>query len=141
MPSVFAWAGQAAVYAAIAAAVGYLSASPAYQQVPEGLAQIKISFRHGGARVEDCRKLTPEEIAKQPVNARRANTCSRERIPVTVEIRIDGTAVYEAVLETTASGVRTPDLGGGATTSAFAGEVVSRVRTKLEVWSSLGHSG
>lgn len=50
-------------------------------------------------------------------------------------------AVYEAVLETTASGVRTPDLGGGATTSAFAGEVVSRVRTKLEVWSSLGHSG
>ena len=47
-------------------------------------------------------------------------------------------AVYESVLETTASGVRTPDLGGHATTSEFTTEVVARVRTKLDVWSSLG---
>jgi len=47
-------------------------------------------------------------------------------------------AVYEAVLETTAAGVRTPDLGGGATTSEVVNEVVSRVGTKIEVWSSLG---
>ncbi len=47
-------------------------------------------------------------------------------------------AVYEAVLETTAGGVRTPDLGGSATTTGFTDEVVSRVRTKLEAWSALG---
>jgi len=47
-------------------------------------------------------------------------------------------AVYEAVLETTAAGVRTPDLGGGATTSEVVDEAVSRVGTKIEVWSSLG---
>ena len=47
-------------------------------------------------------------------------------------------AIYEAVLEATASGVRTPDLGGHATTSAFTSEVVERVKTKLEVWESLG---
>ena len=47
-------------------------------------------------------------------------------------------AVYESVLEASAAGVRTPDLGGHATTSGFTSEVVARVRTKIDVWSSLG---
>ena len=46
-------------------------------------------------------------------------------------------AVYEAVLEAVGSGVRTPDLGGHASTTEFTEEVVARVRTKLEIWSSL----
>jgi isocitrate/isopropylmalate dehydrogenase len=47
-------------------------------------------------------------------------------------------AIYESVLEATAAGVRTPDLGGAATTTGFTDEVVSRVRTKIDIWSSLG---
>jgi len=47
-------------------------------------------------------------------------------------------AIYEAVLEATATGVRTPDLGGHATTSEFTDEVVARVRTKVDIWSTLG---
>jgi isocitrate dehydrogenase (NAD+) len=47
-------------------------------------------------------------------------------------------AIYESVLEATAAGVRTPDLGGDATTSGFTSDVVGRVRTKVDVWSSLG---
>jgi isocitrate dehydrogenase (NAD+) len=47
-------------------------------------------------------------------------------------------AVYESVLEAAAAGTRTPDLGGHATTSELTEEIVGRVRTKLEVWSSLG---
>jgi isocitrate/isopropylmalate dehydrogenase len=47
-------------------------------------------------------------------------------------------AIYEAVLEATAAGVRTPDLGGHASTSEFTSDVVARVRTKIDVWSSLG---
>jgi isocitrate/isopropylmalate dehydrogenase len=47
-------------------------------------------------------------------------------------------AIYESVLEACATGVKTPDLGGHATTSEFTDEVVSRVRTKVEIWSSLG---
>jgi len=47
-------------------------------------------------------------------------------------------AIYESVLEAVASGVRTPDLGGDAGTTAFTTDVVGRVRTKLDVWSSLG---
>ena len=47
-------------------------------------------------------------------------------------------AIYESVLEATAAGVRTPDLGGHASTSEFTTDVLRRVRTKIEVWSSLG---
>ena len=47
-------------------------------------------------------------------------------------------AIYESVLEASAAGIRTPDLGGHATTSEFTTEVVNRVRTKIDVWSSLG---
>ena len=46
-------------------------------------------------------------------------------------------AIYESVLEATATGVRTPDLGGHATTSEFTDEVISRVRTKIDIWASL----
>lgn len=49
-------------------------------------------------------------------------------------------AIYESVLEATATGVRTPDLGGHATTSEFTDEVIGRVRTKIDIWSSLGPS-
>jgi len=47
-------------------------------------------------------------------------------------------AIYESVLEATAAGIRTPDLGGHHGTTEFTDEVVTRVRTKLDVWSSLG---
>jgi isocitrate/isopropylmalate dehydrogenase len=47
-------------------------------------------------------------------------------------------AIYEGTLETIAAGVRTSDLGGHAGTTEFTTSVVDRVRTKLDVWSSLG---
>jgi isocitrate dehydrogenase (NAD+) len=46
-------------------------------------------------------------------------------------------AIYEATLETVASGCRTPDLGGHAGSTEFTSAVVERLRTKLEVWASL----
>src|SRR3954469_6080145 len=46
-------------------------------------------------------------------------------------------AIYESVLEATAAGVRTPDLGGHAGTTEFTDEVISRVQTKIEIWASL----
>jgi isocitrate dehydrogenase (NAD+) len=47
-------------------------------------------------------------------------------------------AIYEGALETIASGTKTPDLGGHAGTTEFTTVVIERVRTKLDVWSSLG---
>jgi isocitrate dehydrogenase (NAD+) len=46
-------------------------------------------------------------------------------------------AIRESCLEAVADGVRTADLGGHAGTSEFTDEVIRRVRTKLEVWSTL----
>jgi isocitrate dehydrogenase (NAD+) len=47
-------------------------------------------------------------------------------------------AIYEGVLETVATGTKTIDLGGHATTTEFTDAVVDKVRTKVDVWSSLG---
>jgi 3-isopropylmalate dehydrogenase len=47
-------------------------------------------------------------------------------------------AIYEGVLETVATGTKTVDLGGHATTTEFTDAVVEKVRTKVDVWSSLG---
>jgi isocitrate/isopropylmalate dehydrogenase len=49
-------------------------------------------------------------------------------------------AIYESTLETTAAGTKTFDLGGQATTTEFTDAVVEKIRTKVEIWSSLGSS-
>jgi isocitrate/isopropylmalate dehydrogenase len=46
-------------------------------------------------------------------------------------------AIYEAALETVGAGIKTPDLGGHASTTEFTDSVIERVRTKLDVWASL----
>ncbi len=48
-------------------------------------------------------------------------------------------AIYESALEAVASGVKTADLMGHATTTEFTDEVIRRVRHKLEVWATLGN--
>ncbi|MFL5967113.1 MAG: isocitrate/isopropylmalate family dehydrogenase [Gaiellaceae bacterium] len=48
-----------------------------------------------------------------------------------------GRAIREACLEAVQQGVRTADLGGHAGTSEFTDEVISRTRSKLEVWAAL----
>jgi isocitrate/isopropylmalate dehydrogenase len=51
--------------------------------------------------------------------------------------RAAGRAIREAALEAVAAGVRTADLSGHASTTDYTDEVISRVRSKLEVWASL----
>jgi isocitrate/isopropylmalate dehydrogenase len=47
-------------------------------------------------------------------------------------------AIYESVLEATAAGVKTPDLGGHVGTTAFTTDVIERIKAKRDAWSSLG---
>ena len=54
------------------------------------------------------------------------------------EARSAGRAIREASLEAVAAGIRTADLGGHATTTEFTDEIIGRVRSKLEVWATLG---
>lgn len=48
-------------------------------------------------------------------------------------------AIYEATLEAVYNGIKTPDLGGQASTSEFVDEVIREVRGKLEIWDALGN--
>ncbi len=92
--------GQAAVYAGLAAVIGYFSNAPAYRYFPADAALIKLSLIHG-ARKESCRTRTPEELKKLAPNMRRATVCSRERLPVVVDLELDGHELYHAVLPPT----------------------------------------
>jgi isocitrate/isopropylmalate dehydrogenase len=53
------------------------------------------------------------------------------------ELKEASRAIYEATFEAVYDNVRTSDLGGSAHTNEFTDEVIRRVRSKLEVWSSL----
>ena len=46
-------------------------------------------------------------------------------------------ALYESVLETVREGTATSDLGGHASTTEFTDGVITKVKTKLDVWASL----
>jgi isocitrate dehydrogenase (NAD+) len=48
-----------------------------------------------------------------------------------------GRAIRESCLEAVSQGIRTADLGGHAGTTEFTDEVISRTRSKLEVWATL----
>lgn len=98
MRKLLAWAGQAAAYAALALFIGYFAAAPAYSPSDPRQAQLKLSFTHGGARLEECRRYTAEELARIAPNMRRTFDCKRERVPVVVELELDGQVLFhEAV--------------------------------------------
>lgn len=90
-------AGQILAYAAFAAVLGYLSNSPAYTHLEPGRALIRLSFSHAGAPVRECRRLTPEEIAELPPNMRRPTDCPRERVPLRVELELDGEVLFDGL--------------------------------------------
>jgi isocitrate/isopropylmalate dehydrogenase len=56
----------------------------------------------------------------------------------TQEASLASRAIYEAAFECIYDGLRTSDLGGGATTTEFTNAVINRVQGKREVWRTLG---
>lgn len=90
------WLGQGVVYAALAAVLGYFSAAPAYRHLEAGQAVIKMTFTHGGSYKGGCRQRTAEELRELAPNMRRKFDCPRKRVPVTVELDVDGETLYSA---------------------------------------------
>ena len=88
--------GQATIYLLFAAVIGTLADSPTYRRFPDGQALIKLSFSHGAAPKIPCKTLTREELNALPPNMRRATRCERERLPVLVELDLDGEPLYRA---------------------------------------------
>jgi hypothetical protein len=126
MTVAFRYLGQAVCYSAIALLLGYFSSAPAYAPVPPDQALIKLSFVHGAQRRGDCRRLSPEEVAKLAPNMRKATECPRERLPVTVELELDDQLLYAAMLPPTG-------LSGDGPSRAYRRFVVSPGKHRLVV--------
>ena len=94
---------QAMTYAGFAAFLGYLSASPAYDYEPADMASVKLSLSHAANRVKPCARLTPQEIAELAPNMRVQQRCERERLPLSVQLVVDGDIVID--LQASPSGV------------------------------------
>lgn len=84
---------QTVTYIWFAAVIGFFASQPPYAYNPDGNALLKLSLSHPGKRVVECRRRTPQELAKLPPNMRAPKSCPRQRWPVYVEIDIDGSSV------------------------------------------------
>jgi hypothetical protein len=94
---------QVLLYAGFAAFVGWLSASPTYEYASMEMAALKVSLSHATDRVEPCVHRTPEELADLPPNMQTPVQCARERLPLLLELDIDGNLL--AQLEAKPSGL------------------------------------
>lgn len=97
MPSVPQYLGQALAYGLFMLGIGYLSVYPVYQHRAADRAVIRLAFNHSGQHVEECRRQTAEELASLPTNRRSVANCKRERVPVTLELTLDGRTVFSGV--------------------------------------------
>ena len=101
MKRTWRWAGQFVVIVALFAGVAWLSDQPVYRKIPEGAAMTMLTFVHGADRKGECRRLSPQEIAKLAPNMRRVQDCPRVRRSLYVELDIDGRRAYSADLKPT----------------------------------------
>ena len=90
---------QVLTYAALAALLGYFATLPPYQYADGRQASVKVSLSHAAQRIKPCKQLTPEEIAALAANMRRTEACERERLPLILELDIDGETVLALTAE------------------------------------------
>lgn len=87
---------QALIYAAFALLLAGFSSAPAYRHLAPGLGVVKLSFAHAGARVSECRRMSAEEVAALAPNMRRDLDCPRGRVPLHIEMDVDGELYFNA---------------------------------------------
>lgn len=90
MRNITRYLGQGAVYALIAVLLGFFADTPAYRHFDDDKAQLTLSLAHSGKHVRECRRRSAAEIAALPPNMRKPLDCPRERLPVLVEVELDG---------------------------------------------------
>ena len=88
---------QVLTYSGFAIVIGYLSFWPKYQYAATDQAAVKLSLSHATERVVPCVELTPQEVAELAPNMRRTQSCERQRLPLVLELDVDGERAYELV--------------------------------------------
>ena len=103
LPKPLRYVLQALAYAAFAAVIGYFSTRPAYRQLADNEAVVKLSFSHSAQLKQACRERGEAELAKLAPNMRTKLDCPRERAMVAVELDMDDKPLYR--IDTPPSGL------------------------------------
>ncbi len=90
---------QALLYGLFILFIGFFASSPTYTRVEEGYATVKLSLRHTGQLLGECKILTHEELQKLPPNMRLKKVCPRERSAIEFQFLMDGIEVYHNIIE------------------------------------------
>jgi hypothetical protein len=89
MSKLLRYGGQLVAYALFALTIGVFAGWPAYTLLGHDQALLRLSFTHPGKVSTDCRRRTPEELAKMQPQMRTPLDCQRERSPVQVRVVLD----------------------------------------------------
>jgi hypothetical protein len=87
---------QALLYVPLMAILAVFSRWPAFEHLGRDEALVRLSIAHAAERRFPCRKRTEEELAKLAPNMRAAEDCPRERVPLALELEVDGKLMYAA---------------------------------------------
>ena len=90
---------QTVAYAAMAVLLGYFATLPPYEYGDAQQTSVKVSLNHAADRVKPCVPLTQEQLAELAANMRRTETSERERLPLILELDIDGETVLRLTAE------------------------------------------
>lgn len=90
------YAKQAVAYTFFMAFIAYFSSAPNWRHTEPDHATVKVSIRHPGKLVGQCRELSEAEIKDLPRNMQVPKVCPRERSPVALSIQMNDKPLYEA---------------------------------------------
>ncbi len=93
------YATQALIYAGMALWLGYFANLPVYTHLPPDQALIKLSVIHSANRKAECRRRSQEELQALAPNMRTPFDCPRERLPIEIEVLLDGDPVYARTVQ------------------------------------------
>ena len=82
------WIVGGALAAAGTLGVGALS-RVSYVAEAESHALVRLAWRTRSTRVEECRHLTPEELARRPVHMREDEVCEGRLLPYSLHVSVD----------------------------------------------------
>lgn len=87
----------AAVTAAALAGMAALSYVPYAHEAAAG-GELRLAWRARSARIEACRRRTPEELARLPVHMRQEQVCERQVAPYRLAVSLGDSVVVDRLV-------------------------------------------
>lgn len=94
MKQIGRWVGGAALALGATVGLGWLSQVP-YDAPRDAEALLRLAWRTRGTRVEECRRLAPEELERLPVHMRQEDVCEGRIVPYRLVVVLDGRTVVD----------------------------------------------